>query len=253
MKIIACVKAVPEEQDIVVTKSQELSFDKAAWKISAYDLNAIETGKGIIAEVGGTMTGLSLGGAALNNTKLKKDILSRGLDDLTIVLEEERDLTDSFEIASGLKNAIEKMDSYDLVLCGVGSGDLYSQEVGNILGGLLDVPVLNDVSKVTPGDGVVVVERTIGSVVDVLEVALPAVISVTPDINIPSIPAMKDILKAGKKPVATESESWDGIEKGTEIVSELAPSQKERAKVVVEGDDDESIEKLIAFLKKEMA
>ena len=42
MHIVSCFKVVPEEQDIVVTPDQKLSFDRADFKISQFDLNGIE-------------------------------------------------------------------------------------------------------------------------------------------------------------------------------------------------------------------
>jgi electron transfer flavoprotein alpha/beta subunit len=42
MRIIACYKLVPEEQDIVITADRTLTTDKAGEKISPFDLNAIE-------------------------------------------------------------------------------------------------------------------------------------------------------------------------------------------------------------------
>ena len=252
MKIVACCKVVQEEADIVVLEGGALSFDKAGWKIGTYDLNAIEAGKQLVSG-DDTLTGLCIGGEELNNSKLRKDLLSRGLTDLSVVVNNERKLNDSFEIASALKGAIENMDGYDLVICGTGSADIYAQQTGNILGSLLDVPVLNDISKVSIEGDKAIVERSAGSHIDVFEIALPAVISVTADINVPGIPAMRDIMKAGKKPVAEVAPEWDGIVASTEIVSEIAPPKKGRANVVVEGDDDEAIDALVAFLKKQMA
>ena len=93
------------------------------------------------------------------------------------------------------------MANYDLVLCGEGSADLYAQQVGVQLGQLLNVPTINSVSKiVSVADGKVTVERTLEDEVETLEMPLPAVISVTSDINEPRIPSMKQILGAGKKP-----------------------------------------------------
>lgn len=252
MKIIACCKAVPEEQDIVVLSNQELSFDKAKWKIGEYDLNALEAGKQINAAVGGSMTALSVGGAALKASKLRKDILSRGPSDLTAVIDENKEITDSFEAAKALAAAIGQMDAYDLVICGTGSSDLYAQQVGNQLGALLDVAVVNAVSKIMPEEGKIIVERTLENEVEVLEIALPAVISLTSDINVPTIPGMKDIIAGGKKPVTEVAIDWSGIAKATEKVSDLAPVQKERKLEILEGDSDEVIDALAQFLKKQI-
>lgn len=38
MKIVACCKIVPDEQEIQVLPNKELALDKAPWKISQYDL-----------------------------------------------------------------------------------------------------------------------------------------------------------------------------------------------------------------------
>lgn len=252
MRIIACCKAVPEEEDITVLANREISLEKASWKISTYDLNALEAGKRLLAQQGGTMTALSVGGAALKETKLRKDILSRGPTDLAVVISE-RGISDSLMAAKALAAAISQLGKFDLILCGIGSADLYAQQVGNQLGILLDLPVVNAISNLTPGDGVVIAERSLENELEILEVPLPAVISVTSDINVPSIPGMKDIMGAGKKPVAELSVDMAGISATTSIVSDLAPEQKERRMEIMEGESDEVIDALVQLFKRELA
>ncbi|MEG0765165.1 MAG: electron transfer flavoprotein subunit alpha, partial [Pseudoflavonifractor sp.] len=89
MKIITCCKVVPDEEQIQVLPNRKLSMENTPWKISQYDLNALEAGKTLAAETGGTMTALSVGGStALQATKIQKDILSRGPDDLSLVVDD---------------------------------------------------------------------------------------------------------------------------------------------------------------------
>ena len=92
---------------------------------------------------------------------------------------------DSYAIAQVLKAGVLNIGDADLVICGEGSGDIYAQQVGPMLGALLGWPTVNAVNKVTAADGKVIVERGLENDVEVLEVALPAVISVTADINVP--------------------------------------------------------------------
>ena len=140
---------------------------------------------------------------------------------------------------------------YDLVICGEGSADRYEQQVGSLLGSLLGLPVVNAVSSIEPRDGSVVVERALENEVEVLEVALPAVVSVTTDINLPRIPQLKDILAAGKKPVTT----WTLDEVGglssacVETVSVKAPGNVERKKVVYESGSAENVGELAANIR----
>lgn len=248
MKSVVCYKAVPEEQDILVNSDHTLSFERAEYKIGLYDLNAVEAG----VQLGGNVIGLTVGGEIVDNSKMKKSILSRGVAEMYGVTDSSLADMDSFTIASTLKAAIEKIGDVDLVLCGEGSGDIYSQQVGPTLGQLLGWVNLNAVSKITENADGLIVERSLESEVEVLKVKLPAVLSVTTDINIPRIPGLKDIMGAGKKSATVWKldELGIAVEKQVETVSVLAPDQAERKKVVIEGDSPDKIVELYEHLRK---
>ena len=89
MNIIACYKLVPEEQDIAVNADGSLDLSKAEFKISQFDLNAIEAAVELkTLATQGNITALSVGASPLENIKARKDVLSRGPDDLTVVIDE---------------------------------------------------------------------------------------------------------------------------------------------------------------------
>lgn len=199
MKLIACCKIVHDDQDITINADRSLSLDKAGLKISLYDLNALEAAADIVrASPGSALTALSAGSKVmLENSKIRKDILSRGPDELTLVADDRcQDLLPG-ETAGILAKAAQKM-GFDLIICGEGSGDLYAQQTGLQIGERLGIPCINAVSGIRVGDGVITVERELEDEVEELEIALPAVISVTSDINTPKLPAMKAILAANK-------------------------------------------------------
>lgn len=251
MKIITCCKIVPNEEGIVVLPNRELSTADAPLAISQYDLNAMESGKKLVAEAGGSMVALSVGAsAALENTKIRKDVLSRGVDELNLVIDDAHSYSDSLQTAKALAAALKTME-YDLVLCGAGSSDLYAQEVGIQVGTLLDLPVVNNVTAITVvSDNTLHVERTLEEEIEVLEVVLPAVISVSSEINVPTVPSMRDIMKAGKKPVNVVAIDAE-LEASTETLEQLAPEQQERRQEVVEGDGEDAVNALVSFLRKE--
>lgn len=251
MKIITCCKIVPNEEGITVLPNRELSMANAPLAISQYDLNAMESGKQLAAETKGSMVALSIGASAsLENTKIRKDILSRGADELNLVMDDEHDYSDSLQTAKALAAALKGME-YDLVLCGAGSADLYAQEVGIQAGTILDLPVVNNVTGIkVASDNTLEVERTLEDEVEVLEVTLPAILSVSSEINVPAVPSMRDIMKAGKKPVNVLSIETD-IVPSTSILEQLAPEQQERRQEVVEGDNEEAVDALVSFLRKE--
>lgn len=252
MKIIACCKVVPNEEEIQVLPSRELSMENASWKISQYDLNALEEGKKLAAETGGTMTALSVGGsAALGQSKIRKDILSRGPDDMSVVIDDTHAFADSLETAKAIAAALKGAE-FDVVLCGMGSSDVYAQEVGVQVGALLDLPSVNNVTGVTAKGDVLEVERTLESEVEVLEVPTPCVLTVSSEINVPGVPAMREIMKAGKKPVNELTPDLSAAAPSTKTISQLAPEQQERRMQIVEGDGDEAVDALVQFLKKEV-
>ncbi len=251
MKIVVCCKIVPDEELIQVRPDRTLAMADTPWKISQYDLNALEAAKQLSAATSGSVTALSVGStAALEPSKIRKDVLSRGADELNLVINDEHAFSDSLETAKSLAAAL-KDGGFDLVLCGTGSGDLYAQEVGVQLGELLGLPTVNNVTGITPKEGAVEVERTLEDSVEVLEMPLPAVLSVSSEINTPAVPAMRDIMRAGKKPVNVLDAALDGAVPAVETLEELAPEQQERRQEIVEGDNDEAVEALVRFLKKE--
>ena len=139
-----------------------------------------------------------------------------------------------------------------LILCGDGSADLYAQQVGAQLGQLLGIPVVNCVSKITVENGSIIAERTLEHEVETLEIPMPAVISVTSDINLPRIAGMKQILAAGKKPaVVLRSADLEYAAPATiDILETLAPKETDRKHIIIEGDSDEAIAAFIANVAK---
>ena len=254
MKILACCKIVPEEQDLAINKDRTVNLEKAEPKISQYDLNALEAAAQIAEAIpDSTVTALTAGGKKyLENSKIRKDILSRGPDSLAVVVDDGLATSLADQTADVLAGAARKL-GFDLILCGEGSGDLYSQQAGLLLGEKLGVACINAVSKIVAGEASVTVERSLEDEVQVLELPLPAVLSLTSDINVPRIPSMKSILAAGKKTVTAISLADTGVGGGATLstmTSVLAPEQVNRLGMITEGDSDEHIASFVGNLRK---
>ena len=259
MKIITCYKCVPDEQDIAVNNADgSLDFSKADAKISQYDLNAIEAAcqlKQQAAEA--QVTALSVGGKALTNAKGRKDVLSRGPDELIVVIDDQFEQALPQQTASALAAAAQKA-GFDLILCGDGSSDLYAQQVGLLVGEILQLPVINAVSAIQRQGNTLVIERTLTvereleDETETLSIPLPAVVAVSTDINSPQIPSMKAILGAAKKPVQVWSAADIGFnaEAAWSEQQVAAPKQRERQRIVIEGDGEEQIAAFAENLRK---
>jgi electron transfer flavoprotein beta subunit len=255
MRIVVCVKITPDPSDLQVRPDGSISLERAEWAISNFDLQAIEAGKKLAEQLGGTLTALSAGPAQVASSKLKKDLLSHGPEDLTLVIDESLRTADTATTARVLAGAVQRLGGADLVLCGEGSADLYFQQAGIQLGERLGWPTFNAVCRIEPaGEGRLLVERDLEDEVEVLEVPLPAVLMVTTDINEPRLPTMKDILQAGKKPVNEWSLSDLNLAPAggsVEVLQVTAPRQVQRKGVLLDGPVEQAAANLVQYLSKE--
>jgi Electron transfer flavoprotein, beta subunit len=236
MKIVACFKVVRDERDLVVAPDRTVTLDAGGLRVGDYDLNAIEAGAQLAAD-GGELIALTVGGEEVRDSKLRKSVLSRGVGSLTSVVDPGLTTADAAGTAEVLAAAITRIDGAELVLCGEGSADRYAQQVGAQLAARLGLPYLNAVSKIEVSADGLVVERTLDGVVETLAVPLPAVLSVTSDLNSPRIPTMKDILGAGKKPATDGSLADLGVALPVPAAvagPERAPQSRQRAGTVYE-------------------
>ena len=249
MNIVAAFKVVPDDQDIQVSADGTLDYSKAKNTWSAYDLNAIEAAAQLAAaNEGSNVVAVTVGGADIDDSKLKKNVLARGVDELFMAADDAYANMDAHAAAAALASLVEQAGAYDLILCGDGSADNYAQQTDVQLAAKLGLPVVTGATKIEAREGAVVVERTLEDVVETVEVPLPAVVSVAPDIAVPRIPGMKDILAAGKKPMNVAGA--DGAyESSIEVASCLAPKQADRKREILEASADGAIEQFAAALK----
>ena len=148
MRIAVAFKAVPDSQDVQVASDRTLDFSKAKLTISEYDKNAIEAGARAAAASGGEAVAVTVGGSDIDSSKLKKDVLARGMDRLVMLADDALAGLDAAATASALAGALSKAGDVDLVLCGDGSADDYAQQVDVQLAERLGWPVVTAAAQV---------------------------------------------------------------------------------------------------------
>jgi len=200
--IIACFKWVVDEAYIRRGSSGQLDFSTVDYKISNYDRNAIEEAARLRDALGGSAVGVTVG--APEATKGIKDALSRGTDTAYFVADPSFSTLDPGQTAAVLADVIRnKIQQYDLIICGEGTSDFYTQQVGPRLAENLGIPCISFVQKISVEGQQLTAERKVEDGIEVVSVTLPAVVTVLPEINIPKIPGVKDTLMASKKPSVT--------------------------------------------------
>ena len=244
MKIVVAMKQIPDLQQVRI-KNRRPILEDVPLTFGNIDRNALEAGVLIREQVGGSVTVVAAGKEGLEDTV--KEALAAGADQAYLIIYDEREDMESSISAGLLAEAIKQLGSPDLVLFGEGSGDNYSSQVGSRVAEFLDLPQVGYVERIEVAEGKVLVTRSLEDGQEVLEVTLPAVLTVVADLNQPRIPSVTQILKAGKKPrkVMSAQELLGAVPTPkVTTLSNLAP-EIERKKIQV-GSADELVQKLRA-------
>lgn len=252
MKVVVCAKLVPDAEDVSVDRNGNIDISKAHWGISDYDVQALEAGRALAEETDGTVVVLTAGPASIEKGALKKDLLSRGPEELYIVADDALAHADTFQTVAVLAAAVKEIGA-DVVICGEGSADRYAQQTGVQLGETLGWATVNAVDAIVPNGAALTVDRLLEKEIEIVEVPLPAVLTVTSSINDPEIPKMKAILAAGKKPQHELSlANLGGVAQAAVVVDDFsAPAEPDRKKMVFTGTAEETAAALIAQLRQE--
>lgn len=164
--------------------------------LSTFDENALEAALRIKDAVEAKITVISVG------TKLAKPVLKKtiaaGADDLVLVEDERCEDLGSKATAMVLAAAIQKMGGADLVLCGRQAADTDAGEVGIGTAAALDIPAVTLAQKVEVRQDLVRVERLTGDGYEVVEAALPALVTVSNELGELRFPPVKAVLAAQK-------------------------------------------------------
>jgi electron transfer flavoprotein beta subunit len=255
-RIVVCLKqAVDVSQLKADAATGQLMTTSAPRKMSDFDKNALEEAIKIREKLGDTEI-LTVTVSSEEARTVLREALAMGADKAYLVDGEELKDIDTFGTAYVLAKAIEKIGEYCLILCGETSLDSFSGLVGPRLAELLNLPQMTSVRKITVDPDTVTVERTLEDAVETVRARMPAVITVTREINQPRIPSLMMIMKASKKEIIT----WTGLNLSLdknkiatkiELVKVLAP-RTERKKIKITGESPREIaEKLAKALLQE--
>ncbi|MFD1507594.1 electron transfer flavoprotein beta subunit/FixA family protein [Georgenia yuyongxinii] len=236
MKIAVAYKWAPNPQDASVSQEGTVDWGRAKAAISEYDQVALEVGRRLADSAGAELVGISAGPADAGSSMARKAALSRGLDRLAIVTDEALAGATAGRTARVLAEVVDQVGDVDLVLTGDSSVDLGAQLVPSVLGAVLGWPVLSNVTAITGSAGDLTVERSREGGTQTLRVTGPAVLAVAPDAAMPSVPGMKDILAAGKKPTDVLDVPVPDAEP-VSVVATAPPEMKARKRQIIDGSD----------------
>jgi len=250
-KIIACYKWVADEADIKINPDLTVDLTKAKGKISDYDRNAIEAAVLAAGSMGGKAVSLTFGNAS---AKLSlKDALSRGPEEGYWINADEATTADGAVTAKALAAAINKIGDYSLIICAEGASDTYARQTAPRIGAALNLPVITSVVQMTFNGNSLTAVRKLEDNMETVQTELPAIVAILPEANEPTIPGLKAVMAAGKKPVTEFTATDLGIDfKPKNQVTAVKGYVMNRKNIIFnEGSTADQVKALAAALRKE--
>lgn len=202
MNIIVCVKEVLDPEapfdsfKVDPEKKTVLASSNVLKVLNPFDEQAVEAALRIKDRIGAKVIAISLGNK-LDRVVVKKPLLM-GADELFLLEDEGFVGGDSFATAYALASAIKKIGEYDLILCGRQSADTNAGQVGAGIAHFLNLPFVMVARKIDIIDGKARVEKVLSDGYEVLEVDLPAVITVGSELGQPRYPSIHNIRRASE-------------------------------------------------------
>ena len=258
--IVVCVKAVPDPE-----KADSIKIDPATKTLIRKDIPmvlnpidrfALEAALNIKAERESCISVISMGPPSAE--VIIKECMALGADKGYLLSDMAFGGADAFATAFTLAGGIKKLDVPDLILCGMASSDGATEWVGPQIASFLEMPVVTMVNQIEQSDEISwIVKADAENGYRRVSVRLPAVFTVTRELNQPRTLSFSGIIKARKKEVQTwnlEDLGCDSSQVGAEgsptIVSEMEPAQNVRSCTILTGTREEKVEALFKILEE---
>ncbi len=200
MEIIVCIKRVPEtaEADITIDKTgRDIEKGGLVFDINEWDNYAVEEAILLKEKYGGSITVISMGPEEANETLRRA--LAMGADQAIRITDPAFEGSDGYAIARTLGQAIKPLP-YDLILTGVQTEDDGYGQVGPTLAAMLGIrhaAVVNQIEVIENGRARIHRELE-GGLDEVLDLELPAVLTIQSGINEPRYVSIMGIRKVAK-------------------------------------------------------
>lgn len=285
MHIVVCVKAVPSSTEVKMDPvTHTIVRDGRESVVNPFDAAALEVALAIKDERAATGEGcrVSVLSMGIPTTEaLLRDGIARGASDALLLSDRAFAGADTLATSYALSCGIRELGSAsmndvaasgasehgeaapgpslpDLILCGKMAVDGDTAQIGPELAGLFDMPCVTDVRElVAIGRGRVTVRHATDAGIELVEVPLPAVLTVAKDIAQPRMPSIAGVRAAAGAPVAVLSAARvqaDPARSGlagspTQVVRSFVPERSDTCEVL-EGSVPEQAARIIALAEE---
>lgn len=259
MKIVVCVKQVPDTADIKWTENNTMVREGVESIMNPFDEYAVETAIRLKeANPGTTITVISMGPAQA------KDVLKRaiamGADEAFLITDKKFAGADTQATSRTLARAIkEKAGDFDLIMCGQFAIDGDTAQTGPSIAEHLGLPQVTYAKELAYGNNSIIAKREMEEGLQKVEMQLPGVACMLKCDYEPRMPAIKGVMKANKTPIPEVSMEELGLTpeevgiKGspTFVSKAFRPPVREAGEIINAATSEEAVSTLIDKLKND--
>ena len=257
MNIIVCLKQVPGTTEVKIDPATNTLIRQGIENIiNPFDTYAIEEAVRLREKHGGNVTVITMGPPQAEAAL--REAISLGADDAVLLSDRAFAGADTWATAYTLSRAVIKIGQFDLVICGRQTIDGDTGQVGPELAEMLDAPFVAYVSKVEEvRDGYLRVLRMVEEGHELIETTLPAVITVSKEINTPRLPSLRGIMKSKSAKIAAWGLNELGVDKdmvglagsSTQVIKVFFP-QRVCVAEILQGTAEAKVESLVEKLRE---
>jgi electron transfer flavoprotein beta subunit len=257
LKILTTIKKVVDVELTINVENGAIVEDGLQYVMNAWDENAVEASVQLKEDNGAETTLVSIGGGE-DNTKIIRRGYAMGIENGIQIDDPALADADSSVYAKVLQKVYEK-ENYDLVITGKQAQDTDNGQTGIILAEYLGLPCVSNVIAIeVVDDQHIKVSRLGDAGTEIVELALPALVTVSDSINEPRLPQMRGLMMAKKKAIdvmdlaalGTSHDEVGGAAPKSEIVEFIA-TETRQAGQKFEGDAAEITARVVDLLANE--
>ncbi len=257
MNVVICLKQVPGITEVKIDPQTNTLIRQGIKNIiNPFDTYALEEGVRLREKHGGKVTVITMG--PLQAEEALREAISLGADEAILLSDGAFAGADTWATAYTLSQAVKKLEQCDIIICGRQTIDGDTGQVGPELAEMLDIPFIAYVSQIEEiADGKVRVRRMVEEGHEVIETSLPAVITVTKEINVSRLPSLRGIARAKSAQITV----WDAAELAadkdmvglsgscTRVIKVFFPKRTCQAEMLT-GDLESQVTRLLGKLKE---
>ncbi len=268
MRIVVPIKQVPETNAVRMDEETGTMIREGVEAIiNPLDLYAIEIAICLREEHGGEVVAVSMGPPKA--IIALREAIAMGCDSAVLISDRAFAGSDTWATSYVLSAAIGKLGGTgetpvlpDLIICGERATDGDTGQVGPGIASFLNLPVATYIGKVdTVAEKSCRVHRLVEDGYEILDVDLPAVLTVVKEIANPRLPTLRGKQKARKMDIPTWTSGDLAVEPDklglngspTRVVKIHKPTVARNCEKIAAGDDESvvaAVDRMVEFLKE---